>query len=162
MSTLAAAPRPQVAPRLQAYFDEYASFHKHPMNQLTHYLAIPVIVFTLFGLMAKIPWSIPINSWLRIDGGLLLWAGATAWLMTLDWKHTIPFALLMLPFYFLSRDVPQLPLWIAFGAAWVVQFIGHLGFEKNSPAFYKNFEQLFIGPFWIFAKAVGWWKPAPG
>jgi hypothetical protein len=42
-----------------------------------------------------------------------------------------------------------------FIVGWIFQFVGHAVYEKKSPAFMKNFEHLFIGPPWVFAKAIG-------
>jgi uncharacterized membrane protein YGL010W len=141
------------APRLQRYFDEYASFHQNWMNQATHFIGIPMITFALLGLLAKVV-LFPITDWLNFDLGLVLWAGALLWYLTLDWRYGIPFAVLCLGLYFIARDIPQLYLWIAFVVGWIFQFIGHIVYEKKSPAFYKNFEHLLIGPLWLFAKTV--------
>ena len=48
--------------------------------------------------------------------------------------------------------MPALGLFV-FG--WVLQGVGHWVYEKNSPAFFRNFVHLAIGQLWILAKAVG-------
>ena len=50
----AAPPTAYAAPRLQRYFDEYASFHQNLMNQATHFIGIPMITFALLGLLSKV------------------------------------------------------------------------------------------------------------
>jgi uncharacterized membrane protein YGL010W len=51
--------------------------------------------------------------------------------------------------------VPPLPALGLFVFGWILQGIGHSVYEKNSPAFLRNFVHLAIGPLWILAKAVG-------
>jgi uncharacterized membrane protein YGL010W len=47
---------------------------------------------------------------------------------------------------------------VLFVVGWIFQFIGHIKYEKKSPAFTKNFEHLFIGPLWAFSHWVGYYK----
>ena len=42
-----------------------------------------------------------------------------------------------------------------FALGWILQGVGHYVYEKNSPAFFKNFAHLAVGQLWILAKAVG-------
>jgi uncharacterized membrane protein YGL010W len=40
--------------RLQAYFQDYASFHRTPGNKVCHSIGIPSIVMSLLGLLSQI------------------------------------------------------------------------------------------------------------
>ena len=42
--------------------------------------------------------------------------------------------------------------WALFIGGWILQFVGHYAFEKNSPAFFRNLVHLLIGPLWVFAR----------
>jgi uncharacterized membrane protein YGL010W len=45
-----------------------------------------------------------------------------------------------------------LPLWLhvaLFIGGWILQFIGHARYEKQSPAFLNNLLHLLVGPLWI-------------
>ncbi len=55
----------------------------------------------------------------------------------------------------LGRTLP--PAWAAgaFVLGWIFQFVGHLGYEKKSPAFLKNAGHLLIGPLWVLEAAMG-------
>lgn len=47
--------------------------------------------------------------------------------------------------------------WVAltlFGVGWIFQVSGHSIYEKNAPAFLKNFIHLLIGPLWIVSQLV--------
>ena len=60
----------------------------------------------------------------------------------------------MLGMYLIGRS---LPLDILIGmqvVGWIAQYVGHLRYEKKSPAFYTNLSQMLIGPLWVFAKAI--------
>jgi uncharacterized membrane protein YGL010W len=143
-----------LAPRLERYFADYSAYHLNPKNKLTHYLGIPILTVAIPALLAQVvlyQW----NDWARLDLGIILWAFVSIWYLVLDWRLGLPFSLLCLGLYFLCRDVPQLYLWLAFILGWVLQFVGHAVYEKKSPAFLKNFEHLFIGPLWVFAKCFG-------
>jgi uncharacterized membrane protein YGL010W len=91
-----------------------------------------------------------------LDFGVIVWAAAFAWYLSLDWKLGVPFGILLLGFYFLGRSLSVWVLVAFFLAGWGFQYLGHLKFEKQSPAFYKNVLHLLVGPFWIFAKLVGY------
>ena len=42
-----------------------------------------------------------------------------------------------------------------FVVGWILQGVGHWVYEKNSPAFFRNFVHLAVGQLWILAKALG-------
>jgi uncharacterized membrane protein YGL010W len=152
--------------KIQAYFDDYASHHRHPMNKVTHYIGIPMILFSLLGMLSQVVFyqpsletmpAFPLTLF-RGDLGVLLWAAASAWYLSLDWKIGLPFSLLAAGFYFLALPV-ALPIHLAlFVVGWIFQGIGHAKYEKTRPAFMDNVLHLLIGPLWIFAKAVGYLK----
>jgi uncharacterized membrane protein YGL010W len=54
-----------------------------------------------------------------------------------------------------GRVVPPPMALGLFAFGWVLQGVGHWVYEKNSPAFFRNFVHLAIGQLWILAKAVG-------
>ena len=54
-----------------------------------------------------------------------------------------------------GRFIPPLPAVGLFALGWILQGVGHWVYEKNSPAFFRNFVHLAVGPLWILAKAIG-------
>lgn len=143
-----------ITPRLRRYFDEYASYHQDGRNKLTHYLGIPVLTVAIPALLAKVV-LLPVNEWFRLDLGIILWLLVTVWYVRLSPVLGLAFSAVCLTAYFLARDLWIWWLWAAFALGWVLQFVGHAIYEKKSPAFLKNFEHLFIGPLWVFARATG-------
>lgn len=138
--------------KLAAYFKDYASYHKHPGNKKTHYVGIPMIVFSILGGLSNIVLvkNLGGSELLQIDLGILLWAAASVWYFTLDARLATPFSLIMCGMYFAARTVAW-PIHLAlFVVGWIIQLYGHK-IEGNKPAFFKSIEHLLIGPFWIFA-----------
>lgn len=138
---------------LQAYFDDYAAFHGTPGNKACHYVAVPLIVLTLFALLAQVE--------LAVVGGFTVTLAevvivlTTVYYLTLD----VSLALMMLGASIaLALAGRFIPPWVAFAlfvAAWVLQFIGHYVYEHRSPAFFRNLTHLLVGPLWVLAKATG-------
>lgn len=149
-----------VAPRILPYFKDYASFHKTPGNQLTHMFGIPMIVIAVLGLFGQLTVGDGLtgSQYLRLDGGIIVWLLGTLWYFVMEWRLALPFSLVTLGFYFLGRAIPVPGLWGLFVVGWIIQYVGHIVYEHQSPAFYKSAEHLLVGPFWIFAKMVGYWK----
>ena len=142
-----------MSPTLQAQFADYSTFHGTPGNKACHYVAVPLIVLTLFAMLAQVE--------LATVGGFTVTLAevvivlATAYYLTLD----VALALLMLAASVLcawgGRFIPPLVALGLFAAAWVLQFIGHYVYEHRSPAFFRNLTHLLVGPLWVLAKATG-------
>jgi uncharacterized membrane protein YGL010W len=54
-----------------------------------------------------------------------------------------------------GRFIPVVPAVGLFVIGWILQGVGHYVYEKNSPAFFRNFVHLAVGQLWILARAVG-------
>lgn len=134
--------------KLEAHFSSYAEYHQTGGNKLTHYLGIPLIVFSTFGLLAVVKFQV-------LDLGILVWLASAIFYCKLDWKRGIPFSVLTFAMYYSSLYVDLKIHWALFIGGWILQGIGHYVYEKKSPAFLTNIEHLMIGPFWIFCKL---WK----
>ena len=138
--------------RLAVAFEDYETYHRTPGNKLCHYFGIPLIAFTLVGLLSSVsiarlgPWS--------LDLALLVAAAVVAYDFLLSPRLAAMFALVLIVFYFLARPVPSFLLWVGFVAGWALQFIGHYVYEKKSPAFFKNLQHLMTGPLWVLARVV--------
>lgn len=132
--------------KLAGYFQDYQSYHRVAGNRLCHYIAIPWIVVSLLGLLGH--WSV-------VPAAILL-LGSVAWYLRLDWRLGFPFLFIGAGLGCLGCSLPVGALWAIFVLGWILQFIGHWVFEKNSPAFFKTFEHLLIGPLWILARFLGY------
>lgn len=131
---------------IQHYFDAYAEYHKNPTNQLLHMIGIPMIMFSLFGLLALV--QIPVLN----NAALVLWSVANIWYFKMSPKLAFIFAPLSLGFYYASLNVPLSILWGIFVVGWISQLWGHK-IEGKAPAFLQNLLHVLVGPLWVLVKA---------
>jgi uncharacterized membrane protein YGL010W len=144
--------------KLAARFADYRDFHTHPKNVFTHYIGIPLIVVSLLGLLSLVTFGGETlrDSLVRPDLGWLLLAVGIGFYFYLDWKIALPFSLVIIGCYLIGRSLSA-SVGILVGmqiVGWIAQYVGHLKYEKKSPAFYKNITHTLIGPLWIFAKLI--------
>jgi uncharacterized membrane protein YGL010W len=143
-------------PKLHALMAEYTDCHRHPINRLTHKIAIPFIVFHILAMLSWVP--------LATVAGVALHAGHVGWLIAVAWYLTMHLRLgLILAVLFglclpLAAVVPK-PAVIAIAAVgWLVQLAGHVVWEKRQPAFLRNLLQALVGPLYFVALLTGDWK----
>ena len=142
---------------LQEYLLEYSESHTHPINRGIHWVAVPVILFCVVGLL----WIIPTPTTWQAYWGLNF--GSIAMLASLLYyfRLSLQYALGMLVVFALIIGVlrlmesAQLPmvsiLTMAFIVAWVFQFIGPQ-IEGHRPSFCQDVPFLLIGPLWLLDK----------
>lgn len=136
------------------WFEKYGESHQNPTNKTIHWICIPLIMFSLMGML----WSIPLPSSIQvhplINLGTLLIIGAMIFYL----KLSIPLALGMLFIggamlygnYLLAQKTEYLlQISIAiFVLAWIGQFIGHK-IEGKKPSFLDDLKFLLVGPMWL-------------
>lgn len=128
----------------------YAAVHRDQRNKATHFVGIPVIVFSLLLLLtlwqAALPVAIvAVAGWLALDLGIGL---VMAVLMAAAWAGAEALA---------ARLGTPAAIWTAFAAlfvgGWILQFLGH-HYEGKRPALLDNIFQAFIGPMFLVAEAL--------
>lgn len=143
---------------LQQYLEEYGHSHQHPVNQVIHFICVPIIFFTTLGLL----WLVPIGQWLGLQASVAEWVNGATLLGVLSvffYLKMSPGSLLMMAAWFavsvagiLAIQASGLSLlWICagiWGAAWVVQLLGHK-IEGTKPSFFKEVEFLLVGPLFV-------------
>ena len=143
------------------YFDKYAESHQNPTNKLIHWICVPLIVFSLFGLIWAIPF--PYIKFLGQYNGYLNWASfLVAFSCYYYYKLSAVLSYLMLLVLFgFSYGIIELNTWqkaggpaswlvclVIFVLAWAGQFIGH-NIEGKKPSFLDDLKFLLIGPVWL-------------
>mgnify|MGYP001627109491 CR=1 FL=1 len=124
----------------------YGDSHRNPVNEWVHIVCVPLIVFSLLGLL----WS--------VHAAVAL-AGSVAALAYYA-KLSRPFALGMLAMLALMlialaamQPIVILPLsLVLFVLAWIGQFIGHQ-IEGKKPSFLDDLRFLLIGPLFVLGFA---------
>jgi uncharacterized membrane protein YGL010W len=135
----------------------YSRDHQNPTNKLIHWICVPIIVFTVFGLLMSIPFPFILNGWINIASIAFIFA------LIFYFRLSLPIFIGMLAVGFLMilgnrlLDFYILPeiglkLWqfslIIFIIAWIFQFIGHK-IEGQKPSFIEDMQFLLIGPIWL-------------
>nr|WP_068893256.1 Mpo1-like protein [Pedobacter panaciterrae] len=142
-------------------FDKYAESHQNPSNEIIHWICVPLIVFSLLGLVWAIPF--PHIEFLGRYNGYLNWASfliAFSVYYYLKLSPVLSYLMLLLIFA-MSMIIVQLEKWEAAGGpalwlvclvifviAWIGQFIGHK-IEGKKPSFLDDVKFLLIGPIWL-------------
>lgn len=155
---------------VDAYLDQYAESHQNPTNKLIHWFCVPLIVFSLLGLVWAIPF--PYLTGLGSFNGFINWASfliAFAIYYYYRLSPVLSYAMLLVVFTFSAAIVMLEKLHINAGwpamwqvcllifiVSWVGQFIGHK-IEGKKPSFLDDIRFLLIGPIcllhFVFKKA---------
>lgn len=142
--------------RTSYWLDAYAASHRNPVNKTLHFICVPLIVWSLLGLL----WSLPAPG--RADFDYANWASyAVASAVLYYAVLSMPLALGVLPILAVMlfsvdalSQLAHVPLWAlslaVFALAWAGQFIGH-AIEGERPSFFKDLQFLLIGPIWLLA-----------
>jgi uncharacterized membrane protein YGL010W len=145
--------------KIDNLLSEYGESHQNATNKLIHWICVPLIFFSLMGLIASIP-----SGFLQsILGDQSLYANWAAVILMLGLIYyitlSIPLMIGMLLFsvlclFFIKQLVliNVAPLWAIclsiFVLAWIGQFYGHK-VEGKKPSFFKDIQFLMIGPAWL-------------
>ena len=145
----------------QNWFKEYAVSHQNPTNQAIHYVCVPVIYFSIIGMLMSIP--APFLQEITPIKHPILANWATVFILFIlffYWMLSFKIFIIMLFFsvfsvavnYFLSQYVSLFYFnLLLFVLAWIGQFYGHK-IEGKKPSFFKDLQFLLIGPAWVFEK----------
>lgn len=133
------------------WFEQYGESHQNPTNKLIHWVCIPAIVISLFGLLASIPLTFGAE-WINPATVVLVFGLGFYSLLSL--RLAAGMLVVSVSFYLvaISLTALPLPLWasslLIFVVAWVGQFIGHI-IEGKKPSFFEDLQFLMIGPLWL-------------
>lgn len=134
--------QPRTTRNIDALLAQYSESHRNPTNELIHFVCVPLIVFSLLGILYALHPVVAL--------------AAVGWSMWYYLQLSKPFAVGMLAMAILMLAVlaamppmTVLPLSIAvFVVAWVGQFIGHK-IEGKKPSFLDDLRFLLIGPLFV-------------
>jgi uncharacterized membrane protein YGL010W len=130
--------------RVDQLLAHYGESHRNPRNERIHFVAIPLIMASLLGLIwAAHPWL----AYAFVGASLVYYA-----------RLSVVFLLAMavlsaLALWFVgSLGALLLPVSvIVFVAAWIAQFIGHK-IEGRKPSFFEDLQYLWVGPLFVLAR----------
>ncbi|WP_452229930.1 Mpo1 family 2-hydroxy fatty acid dioxygenase [Lacinutrix sp. MEBiC02404] len=149
--------------KIDALLTEYAESHQKKLNIAIHYICVPLIFFSLIGLLASIPMPEVLTNVLPNAvvpyahlGTVIILFGLLYYLrlsIVLFIGMLLFSALVLLGIHQIAQ-ANIAPLWlvmlILFVVAWIGQFIGH-NHEGKKPSFLKDLQFLMIGPAWTMS-----------
>ena len=138
----AAAPR-----RVDQLLAHYGESHQNPRNELIHFIAIPLIMLSLVGLLFALH---PYAAYAFMAASMVYYARLSLvfFLTMVLWSlATIALVFAMGPL------VLQICVTLFVGA-WVLQFIGHK-IEGKKPSFFEDLQDLWVGPLFVLSKLFG-------
>ena len=143
MSTLteATASQPRKVDQLLAHYEES---HRSPVNERIHFVAIPLIMLSLLGLLWAIhPWL----AYALVLASLVYYARLSAvFLVTMAVLSAVGLALV----YAMGEHVLSVSA-VIFVGAWIAQFVGHK-VEGRKPSFFEDLQYLWVGPMFVLSK----------
>lgn len=148
MSTITEPAAPAATRRVDRVLAHYGESHMDPVNERIHFVAIPLIMFSLVGLLYALhPWiayAFLLGSmvyYVRLASPVFLVTMAAISLAALAIVHAL-------------GDL-VLPVSLAiFVGAWIAQFAGHR-IEGRKPSFFEDLQYLYVGPLFVLSKLFG-------
>jgi len=141
---------------IDQWLSEYGESHQNPTNKMVHFVCVPVIFFTVVGLLycIKLPFAFASGYPVTVAHVTLLFVAFYYSLLS------IPLAIGMVLYsvvcLLLCHAIDTAPYQLLitsialFVLAWIAQFWGH-NVEGKKPSFLKDIQYLMIGPAWIMS-----------
>ena len=144
---------------VQSWLDEYAESHQNSLNVVIHWICVPLIMFSIIGLLANIRLNIPfLSTYSQYShmGLVLIFLGSLYYLFLSRplFLGMLPVSIIMLYSIQLISNQNYSLLKISltiFILSWIGQFYGHK-IEGKKPSFFKDIQFLMIGPLWLLSK----------
>lgn len=130
--------------RVDILLAHYGESHQNPRNELIHFIAIPLIMLSLVGMMFALH---PFVAYAFIAASMVYYA-------RLSVVFLITMAVVSVAFIgvIFAMGPLVLPVCIAiFVGAWILQFIGHK-IEGKKPSFFEDIQYLWVGPLFVLSK----------
>lgn len=143
--------------KIDQLFAEYAESHRNSTNKTIHWICVPLIFFSILGLLSIIPSAHVCAALFGCIStvSIVLLALASIYYFSLSWRIGIMMVIVMLLLehliYSVNIHLPGKSLWlyiVVFLLAWIGQFFGHK-IEGKKPSFLKDLQFLLIGPIWL-------------
>ncbi|TNF65362.1 MAG: DUF962 domain-containing protein [Gammaproteobacteria bacterium] len=125
---------------LEEWLALYAQSHQNKINKRIHYICVPLIMFSILGIL----WAItPFLSAVVVLFGVIYYLRLSIPLGVIMFIASIVMLLII------SLMTNRLGICIIiFVVSWILQFIGHK-LEGKKPSFFQDLQFLLIGPLWI-------------
>ena len=133
--------------RVDQLLAHYGESHKNPRNEVIHFVAIPLIMLSLVGLLYEAhPWV----AYAFVAASMVYYARLSlVFLATMAAGSVVMLAIV--------HAMGDQRLWICiaiFVGAWIAQFVGHK-IEGKKPSFVEDLQYLWVGPLFVLSKLFG-------
>jgi uncharacterized membrane protein YGL010W len=135
----------------------YAAYHRNPWNRLTHFIGVPVIIFSIFVALSWL--RVPVAGF-EVTAAMLFIAIVLAYYFVLDVPLALGMTAFVLPVLYAGDLVARMPwqtglaVFLAtFIGGWILQLVGHV-FEGRKPALTDNLFQIFVAPIFLAAEVA--------
>lgn len=151
---------------LERQLQQYGSHHTKLVTQLTHFIGVPMVIFSLMMLLAWLKLSVP--PFFSTNFAWVVAVATSLFYVYLDWRLGLCLCVILLLMCWGASSIVGHKFYVAdlimcaclFIIGWIIQLVGHY-FEEKKPAFMGNALQLLIAPLFLMAEAAvmaGWRK----
>ena len=130
--------------RVDQLLAHYGESHRNPRNERIHFVAIPLIMLSLVGLIyAAHPMA-----------AILFMAASMVYYLRLSLVFLAAMAVISVAMLAIVYAMGELRVGICAGifvGAWIAQFIGHK-IEGRKPSFFEDIQYLWVGPLFVLSK----------
>jgi uncharacterized membrane protein YGL010W len=130
--------------RVDRLLAHYGESHRNPANELIHFIAIPLIMLSLLGMLFALH---PYVAYLFMAASMVYYARLS---MVFLAAMALWSAILLALVHLMGALVLELSVAIFVGA-WIMQFIGHK-LEGKKPSFFEDLQYLWVGPLFVLSK----------
>ncbi len=121
----------------------YAESHRNPRNEVIHFIAIPLIMLSLVGLLFALhPWV----AYVFVAASMVFYARLS---MVFLLAMALLSAIALLLVHAMGERVLAISA-VIFVGAWIAQFIGHR-IEGKKPSFFEDLQYLWVGPLFVLS-----------
>ena len=136
---------------IHQWISSYGESHQNPTNKKIHWICVPLIMFTLLGVLSLVKFY---N--MNLAYGLIFFA------LIFYLRLSIPISVgmflisaIQLSLIYYLEQILLIPTLlyiyvVVFIIAWIGQFVGHK-IEGKKPSFFKDLQFLLIGPAWLLS-----------
>lgn len=140
-----------MARSLEKWIELYSECHQNPVNKKIHNICVPLIMFSILGILRALPPVVVADftlhwDWVLVTAGILFYLRLNVRLAVL----MLILAGLMVGINVLIAEQTNLMIVsvVIFVLSWMGQFWGH-HIEGRKPSFIQDLSFLLIGPLWV-------------
>jgi uncharacterized membrane protein YGL010W len=135
---------PATQRRIDQLLQHYGTSHQNPGNEVIHFIAIPLIMLGLVGMLFTLH---PYVAYAFVVASMVYYARLSVVFLT---AMVVWSAITLALVFAMGARVLTISVAIFVGA-WIMQFIGHK-MEGKKPSFFEDVQYLWVGPLFVLSK----------